>query len=339
MAVAERLRAMSTLQHVQRPLLIAFAFKVLAAFARIPQVGFSNPYYQALGYEGSRVLEHNQTGRFSEYMEVTWTQSMCVGHDGRVWVVDKIRNQVLTMPASSRYVGWPALYEEYAGTKDVAGHLDGMRRQALFDGPSGLVLSDATQSLLIYVADTNNHCVRRLDFATGRTATLAGSPLQPGLRDGPAMQSRFRFPVSLGIDALGENLFVLDDIRRIRWVSLGATATAGEAYVTTLVDGACRSSYTRMVAETVVLRTVGCHTDWRARDTGDTEVELFQQESVCVGHYSSCGPRNHPALSDERSENLMLRSPGTATSSVGPPSPPVSRRLVNTLPPKRRLPP
>jgi len=310
----------------RRVLVISVTLQLLHVQAAIPEIGFRNPFYQALGYSGSRVLEHNQTGRFAEHMEVSWTQSLTMSTDGRVFLVDRIRNQVLIMAGSTRYVAWPSLYEEYAGTRGVPGYLDGMRRQALFDGPSGLVLSEAGGSLMIYVADTNNHCVRRLDFSTGRTSTIAGSPQQPSLRDGPALQSRFRYPVSLGIDAEGTNLFVLDDIRRIRWIAFSGN---GQGYVTTLVAGACRTSATRVVAETIVLRTVGCHTDWWARDTGDTEVDIFQQDSVCVGHYASCGPRNHPALADARSEYLVSRPTGSASINS---EPAVSRRLVNRLP-------
>jgi hypothetical protein len=48
------------------------------------------------------------------------------------------------------------------------GHADGPGRQAQFYEPGGLSVSGET----IFVADTNNHCVRVVDVASGATTTL-----------------------------------------------------------------------------------------------------------------------------------------------------------------------
>ena len=46
-----------------------------------------------------------------------------------------------------------------------------MRRAATFDHPQGLIASDDA----IFVADTGNHAIRRIDLASGAVTTLAGN--------------------------------------------------------------------------------------------------------------------------------------------------------------------
>lgn len=48
---------------------------------------------------------------------------------------------------------------------------DGTAEEARFDGPQGLVADESA----IYVADTGNHAIRRIDLASGRVEILAGT--------------------------------------------------------------------------------------------------------------------------------------------------------------------
>lgn len=50
------------------------------------------------------------------------------------------------------------------------GFADGSFEQASFNSPQGLISGDGT----LYIADTNNHAIRRIDLAGGRIDTLAG---------------------------------------------------------------------------------------------------------------------------------------------------------------------
>ncbi len=90
---------------------------------------------------------------------------------------------------------------------------DGPAATAGFTGPIGLA-RDAAGNL--YIADTYNHRIRRMN-AAGLVTTFAGTGLQ-GSDDGPAMAASFHSPWGLTLDADG-NLFVADSgnatIRRI----------------------------------------------------------------------------------------------------------------------------
>ncbi|MHB9098910.1 MAG: hypothetical protein ACYC5X_13930 [Syntrophales bacterium] len=50
-----------------------------------------------------------------------------------------------------------------------AGLADGAGAEARFSGPSGIAAAGGK----LYVADTDNHAVRSIDLATGRTETIS----------------------------------------------------------------------------------------------------------------------------------------------------------------------
>ena len=70
----------------------------------------------------------------------------------------------------------------------------------------------------IYVADSKNHCIRKITLATGYVSTLAGTAKTPGYANGPAENSTFNTPIGIAINSEGI-LFVNDSqnyaIRRI----------------------------------------------------------------------------------------------------------------------------
>lgn len=271
---------------------------------KISPTGFTNPYYQAFRYMGSRVLEYNVTGRHETYVEATWSQAVTVDPEGALWIVDRTKHQVLKVPPQSCNVSWPACYEPYAGIRSRFGFYDGDRSTSMFNGPSGIAYSPADANgghAMLYVADTNNHCIRALNLTSKRTVTVAGNHRRMGLRDGPSSQARFNYPVSLGVDPSGNSLFVLDG-RHIRLIDLSRRPSM----TTTLAEGACRSLEKWTVSASVVLRKVACHSDWRMVDTG-THVDVYKTNVTCRGHDSTCGPRHHPALRDEESNSLRFK--------------------------------
>jgi len=96
--------------------------------------GLSNQYYQIQGYFGARMLEHNESGRFDEYVEVTWSQQSALDSSGRLWMADQAYHQIVVVMPSTRYVAFHAYYEAYAGARGLPGHADGSRLQTRFNG-------------------------------------------------------------------------------------------------------------------------------------------------------------------------------------------------------------
>jgi DNA-binding beta-propeller fold protein YncE len=101
------------------------------------------------------------------------------------------------------------------------GFADGVGVAAKFDRPEAVAVDMARN---VYVADTGNHCIRRI-APDGTVTTFAGLCTVPGFRDGPPDAARFRSPsgITLYHNASDHNrltIYVSDTgnhrIRRIR---------------------------------------------------------------------------------------------------------------------------
>ena len=96
---------------------------------------------------------------------------------------------------------------------------------------SGESLED-DEFIFLFVTDTNNHCIRKIDLVNIEVTTFAGECTEKGFKDGPLGINRFNEPQGIGIDSYG-NLYVYDAGNRyIRLIS-------PDGYVKTLIQGAC----------------------------------------------------------------------------------------------------
>lgn len=110
-----------------------------------------------------------------------------------------------TVAESSASRAVPATVTTVAGTARQAGSTDGAGAAARFNRPMGIALApDGT----VYVADTNNHTIRRITPA-GVVTTFAGEAGVKGSLDGTGAAARFYAPVGLALDAQGM-LYVTD---------------------------------------------------------------------------------------------------------------------------------
>lgn len=82
--------------------------------------------------------------------------------DGRLFVSDSGHNRVLECMPNGRIV---RVYGSGA-----AGHLDGNSEESAFDSPQGLAKTEND----LYVADTGNHVIRKIDLDSREVTTVAG---------------------------------------------------------------------------------------------------------------------------------------------------------------------
>ncbi len=139
---------------------------------------------------------------------------------GGLVIVDAGRHQVLEWGGSG-----PPQVVAGDGTFSSDPRYDGVPgAQARFSFPTAAVVAPDGA---ILVADTNNHCVRRIGTDAERTVTtFAGAMGREGFADGPAATARFAFPSGLAYDPRSGNLLVADSSNhRIRSVDAAGNVT------------------------------------------------------------------------------------------------------------------
>lgn len=123
----------------------------------------------------------------------------------------------------------------FAGTAGTWGSSNGTGSAASFMFPCGIT-TDGTN---LYVADTNNHTIRKIVLASGAVTTIAGTPGVFGSSDGSGAEAKFNWPKSITTD--GINLYVADTgnstIRKMSISSGVVTTLAGTAGFYGSTDG------------------------------------------------------------------------------------------------------
>jgi sugar lactone lactonase YvrE len=148
----------------------------------------------------------------------TWPMGLAT--DGTsLFVADTGNNTVRKIIISSGVVS------TIAGSAGNSGSTDGIGTAALFGHPIGV----ATDRTNLYVTDTGNQMIRKIEIATGVVSTLAGVAQFQGSEDGIGSAARFSLPQ--GITVHGTNLYVADtgnrSIRKIV-ISTGAVTTLSQ---------------------------------------------------------------------------------------------------------------
>ena len=123
---------------------------------------------------------------------------VAVDSAGNVYVAD-CANQTI------RKITPAGVVTTLAGSPLVQGSADGNGSAARFFQPHGVAVDTAG---ILYVADQNNHSIRKIDTA-GNVTTLAGSPGAAGSADGIGSAARFNQPSGVVLDSVG-NVYVVD---------------------------------------------------------------------------------------------------------------------------------
>jgi sugar lactone lactonase YvrE len=129
-----------------------------------------------------------------------------IAPDGSIYVADANNHAIRRITQSG--------VETVAGN-GVPGFADGTAANARFNTPTALALS--ADGNFLFVADTNNDRVRRIDLANRRVSTFAGGAAGPTI-DGPGGEAALFQPIGLALDSDGVlyvSEFGASDIRRI----------------------------------------------------------------------------------------------------------------------------
>ena len=114
-------------------------------------------------------------------------------YDGSLYVSDAANNVIRRIRAGT---GTDGPVDTLAGS-GVAGAANGRSSEAAFRNPQGIALDNNGQ---LWVADSDNHSIRRINLSAGRVETIAGESGQAGIVDGQRQAARFRRPVGLTVE-------------------------------------------------------------------------------------------------------------------------------------------
>jgi sugar lactone lactonase YvrE len=145
-----------------------------------------------------------------------------IAHDSKnLFIADSNNHIIRTIDKATGMVS------TLAGKAGESGSADGIGSAARFSSPNGIFCDGAN----LYVADTNNHTIRKIVISTGEVTTLAGTAGQIGSANGAGAMAKFNFPYSVWGD--GKNLYAVDannnTIRKIVIETGSVTTFAGKA--------------------------------------------------------------------------------------------------------------
>jgi sugar lactone lactonase YvrE len=146
-------------------------------------------------------------------------------------------NIVTVTTAAPAVVMTPLAFSTLAGQALCSGSADGVGSAARFDYPSAVAADNAGN---LYVADTDNHTVRKIVISTGAVTTLAGAAGSPGNADGTGPAAHFNNPSGVAVDGAG-NVYIADTLNHTlrKVTSAGVVSTlAGLSGSAGFADGA-----------------------------------------------------------------------------------------------------
>ena len=118
----------------------------------------------------------------------TYPSGIDVDADGNLFISDGFTNKIRKLSP----IGQVSII---AGS--VSGFKDGPSLSSMFACPEGLVISENHKQ--IFVCDTGNNRIRRVDLKKQQVTTFAGSG-EKGALDGDAKCAQFNYPAGIAID-------------------------------------------------------------------------------------------------------------------------------------------
>lgn len=162
---------------------------------------------------------------FSAQARFNAPQGVAVDSQGNVYVADTGNSAVRKIDAAGTVSTLAG--DGSVGSNDSPG--------ARFDGLVGITVEG--QNVYVYLADTGNHRIRRLDVA-GTVITVAGA--ERGFKDGSVSQARFAEPSGIAIDSDGK-IIIADAVNSLlRSVDPNLATNGSNDAVTTLAGTGIR---------------------------------------------------------------------------------------------------
>lgn len=178
---------------------------------------------------GDTAWTYQRDGVLATQASIFLPMGLAVDTAGNFFLADSSNNRIRRVDAQSGLISTVA----GNGTPSYGGD-GGLATAAMVNSPGGLLLDGAGN---LFLADTNNHIIRRIDAVSGIITTIAGVPASQGYSGdgGAATAAHLSAPEGLAFDA-GGDLLIADTgnhvVRRVDASSgiittIAGTGTAG----------------------------------------------------------------------------------------------------------------
>jgi hypothetical protein len=172
-----------------------------------PETGFQSIFsqpYKALGYNGTANVV---AGTFYDtnpgaadgagpQAHMNFPRGLALGN-GHLYVADSGNHAIRDIDLATDVVS------TLAGALGVAGDIDGAAADARFREPQGIAFDAGCGAGVLYVSDTGNHLVRRIDVAARMVSTVVGRRGSAGVELGP-LPAAVDEPIGVAVTRQGD---------------------------------------------------------------------------------------------------------------------------------------
>jgi sugar lactone lactonase YvrE len=165
------------------------------------------------------IRQGQEGGEMATDAELDKPHAVHIDGSGNIYIADTDNHRIRKVDAGTGIITTIA----GTGERDYSGDGEAATGAEL-NKPRGIHIDGSGN---IYIADTDNHCIRKVDTETGIITTIAGTGGKRGYSgdDGPATEAKLRKPRGIYIDTSG-NIYIADtDNHRIRKVDTEGTIT------------------------------------------------------------------------------------------------------------------
>lgn len=178
-------------------------------------------------YAGTGSAGYSGDGGPATSAKIWRPSGLTVAANGDIYFADRDNNVVRKVDASTGDISTVA-----GGGVALTGD-GGLATSGWMNEPQTMAVDAAGN---VYIADTQNHRIRKIDVGTGFISTIAGTGVQGYSGDGGAATSaKLNQPKGIDIDSAGNVIFSDTDNHRIRMITPGGTistiaGTGGEGF-------------------------------------------------------------------------------------------------------------
>lgn len=201
---------------------------------------------------------------------------------GNIYIADTANNKIRKVTVSTGVI------DTVAGTGSPGSSGDGgAATSAKLKQPESVAVDAAGN---IYIADTSNHTIRKVDASTGNIDTIAGTGQPGGTGDGGAATSaKMWFPVGVAVDAAG-NVYIADSnnhkIRKVDASTGIISAVAGTGSPGSSGDGGAATAAKIKRSEGVTVDDAG---NLYIADTGNHKIRKVDASTGIISTLAGTG--------------------------------------------------